>query len=93
MRGQRKCGTCNWFDDKSEDFKARYVSADGLCCWKMPAVVAKNCDGWGDWHQKSPAAVRKDDWCSCWLASPEFRLSTEPQRAIEAPTPLALTGG
>jgi hypothetical protein len=66
MRGPRKCGTCDWFEDKSEDFRARFVPAGGLCHWRMPATVAADSQGWGSWHQKGPAAVRKEDWCSCW---------------------------
>lgn len=68
MRGRRSCGSCEWFEDRTEEFRERYLRHDGLCRWRMPATVAKNCDGWGDWHQKSPAPVRKEDWCSCWAA-------------------------
>jgi hypothetical protein len=66
VRANRKCGTCEWFEDKSDDFRKRYVPKDGLCHWKMPATVAADSAGWGDWHQKGPASVRKEDWCSCW---------------------------
>lgn len=66
MRGNKKCGTCLWFEDKSEDFRAHFVPSDGFCHWRMPATVAKDSQGWGSWHQKGPASVRKEDWCSCW---------------------------
>jgi hypothetical protein len=71
MRGERKCSSCNWFEDKTEEYKARYVPKDGLCHFKVPATVASNFDGWGDWYQKGPAAVRKEEWCSCWLPAKE----------------------
>lgn len=74
MRGNRKCGTCLWFEDHSEDFRARYVDANGLCHWRMPATVAKDSPGWGSWHQKGPAGVRKEDWCSCWQVNPLVHL-------------------
>lgn len=66
MRGDRACGTCVWFEDQSERFRDEFVPADGFCHWRMPATVAKDSTGWGNWHQKGSATVKKVDWCSCW---------------------------
>lgn len=77
MRGARKCGSCQWFEDKSEEFRERFVKGDGFCHWRCPATVAENFEGWGDWHQKGPALVRKEDWCSCWDKVVEHHINVE----------------
>ena len=92
MRGNRQCGSCQWFEDHSEDFRSRFVPFHGFCHWRMPATVAKDSQGWGSWHQKGPASVRKEDWCSCWHASVEIRLENGAKQ-IEAGATPALTNG
>jgi hypothetical protein len=41
-----------WFENKSEEFKERFVPFDGMCHFRMPASIAKDSQGWGSWHQK-----------------------------------------
>ena len=84
MRGNRKCVTCIWFEDKTELARKQYASWDGLCHWKMPATVAKDSQGWGDWHQKGSAAVKKEDWCSCHEPVREVHIDGRQQIEVRA---------
>lgn len=92
MRGNRRCGSCNWFEDRTEEAKRAYASWQGLCHWRMPATVAKDLQGWGDWHQKGTATVKKQDWCSCWTPVNEHFI-TNGQPTIESAQTIAITDG
>lgn len=94
MRGERKCGTCNWFEDQEEEAKARYCSGQwqGLCHFRMPATIAKDSQGWGSWHQKGPAAVRKIDWCSCWQPAADYLIDGRPMLPNSIPATITYRG-
>ena len=85
MRGGRACKSCMWFENKSEEFKERFVPFDGMCNFRMPASIAKDSQGWGSWHQKGPAAVRFEDWCSCYGALDTIEMEHSGPRPIAPP--------
>lgn len=93
MRGSRACKTCIWFEDKSEEFHSGYVSADGMCHFRMPATIAKDSQGWGSWHQKGSAPVRFEDWCSCHEPIRESTIEGNPGIALASGTSLLLENG
>lgn len=85
MRGNRKCETCVWYEDKREEFRDRFVRADGLCHWRMPPQLTGA--SWGSWSQKGPEGVSATEWCSCHQPRTEHLLENEPGRIIVKETP------